>query len=66
MDWEQIERNWKRAKQRMQQEWVKLTDDDLNAINGQRERLEDILHKRYGFATEHIHKEVEDWLRWQA
>ena len=27
--------------------------------------LEETLHKRYGFAPDHVRKEVEDWLRWQ-
>lgn len=63
MDWDQIERNWKRARGTVKRKWVKLTDDDLNSIDGQRERLEDIIHKRYGFAAEHVRKEVDDWLR---
>jgi uncharacterized protein YjbJ (UPF0337 family) len=63
MDWDQIERNWNRARGSVKRKWVKLTDDDLKSINGQRERLEDIIHKRYGFAAEHVRKEVDDWLR---
>ena len=43
-----------------------LTEDDLNSINGRRERLEDTIHKRYGFAADHVRKEVDDWLRWQG
>jgi uncharacterized protein YjbJ (UPF0337 family) len=41
MDWDQIQRNWKQAKQTIRRKWTKLTDEDLNAINGQRNRLED-------------------------
>ena len=63
MDWDQIARNWKRARGTVKRKWVKLTDDDLNSIDGQRERLEDIILKRYGFAAEHVRKEVDDWLR---
>jgi uncharacterized protein YjbJ (UPF0337 family) len=63
MDWDQIERNWTRAKGTIKRKWVRLTDDDLVAINGQRRRLEDVIHKRYGFAAEHVRKEVDDWLR---
>jgi uncharacterized protein YjbJ (UPF0337 family) len=66
MDWDEIERNWKRAKGTIKRKWIRLTDDDLKSINGQRERLEDIIHKRYGFAAEHVRKEVDDWLRWQG
>jgi uncharacterized protein YjbJ (UPF0337 family) len=63
MDWDQIERNWARAKGTIKRKWVKLTDNDLKSIEGRRERLEDIIHKRYGFAAEHVRKEVDDWLR---
>jgi uncharacterized protein YjbJ (UPF0337 family) len=63
MDWNQIERNWKRAKGTIKRKWVKLTDDDLKSVNGRRDRLENIIHKRYGFAAEHVRKEVDDWLR---
>jgi uncharacterized protein YjbJ (UPF0337 family) len=65
MDWDQIAENWKQAKPKIKQKWAKLTDSDLDAIEGRRSRLEDRLHKRYGFATDHIHKEIDDWLRWQ-
>jgi hypothetical protein len=39
---------------------------DLDAIDGQRNRLEDRLTKRYGFAEDHVRKEIDDWLRWQT
>jgi len=66
MDWDQIKRNWNQAKQTVKRKWVKLTEDDLDAIDGQRDRLEYRIHKRYGFAVDHIRKEVDDWLRWQG
>jgi uncharacterized protein YjbJ (UPF0337 family) len=66
MDWNQIERNWKEAQHKIKQKWNRLTEADLNAIKGERNRLEDRIHKRYGFSSDHIHKEVDDWLRWQG
>ena len=65
MDWQQIEKNWARFKQAIREKWGKLTEDDLEAIAGRRKRLEDALHTRYGFAPDHVRKEVDDWLRWQ-
>ena len=62
MDWQQIEENWARFKQAIREKWGKLTEDDLEAIAGRRKRM---LHKRYGFAADHVRKEVDDWLRWQ-
>ena len=39
----------------------KLTDDDLNVIEGRREQLEGKLQQRYGFAKDQIHEDVDDW-----
>jgi uncharacterized protein YjbJ (UPF0337 family) len=65
MDWDRIEGNWKQFKQKAQEKWDKLTEDDLTVINGRRDRLEDKIQQRYGFALEHVRKEVDDWARWQ-
>ena len=66
MDWQQIEENWARFKQAIRGKWGKLSEDDLESIAGRRKRLEETLHKRYGFAPDHVRKEVDDWLRWQT
>jgi uncharacterized protein YjbJ (UPF0337 family) len=39
----------------------KLTDDDLTAINGQRDQLEGRLQQRYGYAKDQTRKEVNTW-----
>jgi hypothetical protein len=40
--------------------WAKLTDDDdLAAINGQRDQLEGWLQKRYGYANDQACKDVD-------
>jgi uncharacterized protein YjbJ (UPF0337 family) len=66
MDWHKIEENWKHIKQKIAAKWDRLTDSDLDAINGRRDRLEARISKRYGFAADHVRKEVDDWLRWQT
>ena len=45
------------------EKWGKLTDDDLNVIEGRREQLEGKLQQRYGFAKDQIHRDVDDWFR---
>jgi uncharacterized protein YjbJ (UPF0337 family) len=40
MDWNRVEGNWKQIKGKVKEKWGKLTDDDLNVINGRREQLE--------------------------
>jgi uncharacterized protein YjbJ (UPF0337 family) len=52
MDWNQVEGNWKQGK---------LTDDDLDVINGKQEQLEGRLQQRYGYAKDQAAKEVNDW-----
>ncbi len=39
----------------------KLTDDDLDVINGRQEQLEGKSQQRYGFAKDQIRKDIEDW-----
>jgi uncharacterized protein YjbJ (UPF0337 family) len=40
MDWNRVEGNWKQAKGKIKEQWGKLTDDDLDVINGRRDQLE--------------------------
>jgi uncharacterized protein YjbJ (UPF0337 family) len=61
MDWNQVEGNWKEVKGKVKEKWGKLTDDDLTAINGQRDQLEGRLQQRYGFAKDQARKDVETW-----
>lgn len=63
MDWTQVEANWKQVKGRVKERWGELTDDDLTAIAGRRDRLEGVIQERYGYAKERARKEVDAWYR---
>ena len=63
MDWNLVKARWKQARGKVKEKWVRLTDEDLNIIQGRRERLERKIHERYGFASDHVSKEIEDWVR---
>ena len=52
---------WKEVKGKVKEKWGKLTDDDLTAINGQRDQLEGRLQQRYGYAKDQTRKEVDTW-----
>lgn len=62
MDWDRIAGNWKQFTGRAKEQWGKLTDDDLDTINGQREQLEGKLQERYGYGKDRIRTEVDDWV----
>jgi uncharacterized protein YjbJ (UPF0337 family) len=61
LDWNRVEGNWKEVKGKVKEKWGKLTDDDLTAINGQREQLEGRLQQRYGYAKDQARKDVDTW-----
>ena len=39
MNWDRVEGNWKEFKGKVQQKWGKLTNDDLDVIEGKRTQL---------------------------
>src|SRR3546814_17494382 len=63
MNRDQIEGNWKQLKGKAQQQWGKLTDDDLDRIAGKQEELEGRIQERYGKTREAAKREVDAWLQ---
>jgi uncharacterized protein YjbJ (UPF0337 family) len=56
-----MEGNWKQLKGQARKKWGELTDDDLEAIRGERQILVGKLQERYGKSQADAEKEVEDW-----
>jgi len=54
-------RNWKQIKGKVKEKWGKLTDDDLNVIDGRRDQLEGKIQQRYGYAKDQTKKDIDDW-----
>ena len=48
------------------EKWGNLTDDDLTAINGQRDQLEGKIQQRYGLAKDKVRQDVDDWYNAQT
>jgi uncharacterized protein YjbJ (UPF0337 family) len=42
--------------------WGKLTDDDLDQIDGQREKLAGILQEKYGYSRDHAEREIDQFV----
>jgi uncharacterized protein YjbJ (UPF0337 family) len=61
MDWNRIEGNWKQVKGKVKENWGKLTDDELDKMNGRRDQLEGAIQKRYGVAKAQAKKDVDTW-----
>ena len=63
MNSDQMAGKWKQMKGSVKEQWGKLTDDDLNVIDGQREKLIGKLQERYGYAREDAQKRADEWLK---
>jgi uncharacterized protein YjbJ (UPF0337 family) len=61
MNRDQLEGKWHQMKGEVKARWGKLTNDDLDQINGNLEKLIGRLQERYGYARERAEKEVNDY-----
>ena len=61
MNWDEIAGNWKQLSGKAQQQWGKLTNDDLDVIDGKREELIGKVQARYGISKEEAQKQVDDF-----
>ncbi|MBU0726442.1 MAG: CsbD family protein [Alphaproteobacteria bacterium] len=61
MNWDQIAGKWKQFQGKAQTQWGKLTNDDLDVMEGNREQLVGKVQERYGVAKEEAERQVDDW-----
>ena len=52
-----LQGRWKEMKGKVKEQWGKLTDDDLDKIEGRSEQLMGLLQQRYGYAREKAEEE---------
>ena len=50
---------WKQARGQAKSWWGQLTDDELDKIEGESEKLVGILQARYGWSREQAEQEIE-------
>jgi uncharacterized protein YjbJ (UPF0337 family) len=63
MNWDRVQFDWMHFKDKVRDNWRKLTDEDLTRIGGRRAELIDRLQARYGFAKAKAEREAEAWIR---
>jgi len=57
-----FEGRWKQIKGEVKRTWGKLTDDDLDRAEGNRDKLVGALQERYGWERDHAEKELNGFL----
>lgn len=63
MNWDRVAGLWKQYKGSLREKWGQLTDDDLDVIAGNRDRLIGKIQERYGIAKDQAELEVREWER---
>ncbi len=53
---------WKQMRGQVKQTWGKLTDNDLQQIDGSRDKLVGVLQERYGISRDQANQEVDRFL----
>ena len=59
MNRNRVEGNWKQLKGKIREQWGKLTNDDLDVIAGNREKLSGRLQETYGIAQDEAEKQIK-------
>jgi uncharacterized protein YjbJ (UPF0337 family) len=58
---ERTEGNWLQFKGKIKEQWGKLTDDDLDVIEGKREQLIGRIKERHGIEHDEAERQVTSW-----
>lgn len=59
--WNRIQGNWRQLGGHVQQQWGKLTNDDITQINGDRTVLAGKLQDRYGISQIEANRQIDAW-----
>ena len=62
MNTDVLKGKWHQLKGEVKSRWGKLTDDDLDRVEGDTEQLIGRVQERYGYAREAARKEVEAFI----
>jgi len=63
MNWDDLRAKWMTVKGSAKQKWAKFSDDDLDYIDGTRDRLVGRLQQKYGLTQEEAERQAEEWFR---
>jgi len=53
--------NWKQLKGKLQEQWGKLTDDDMDVAAGKRDQFLGRLQEKYGIAKDEAERQLKDF-----
>jgi uncharacterized protein YjbJ (UPF0337 family) len=57
-----LQGKWKQLRGEIRQRWGELTDDDLDQVAGQSEKLAGVLQERYGYTQMEAERQIDEFL----
>lgn len=63
MNRDTMQGNWKEIKGKAKERWGKLTNDDLDVIEGKADQLAGKIQQRYGKSKDEADREVDEFCR---
>ncbi|TJZ91053.1 CsbD family protein [Paracoccus gahaiensis] len=63
MNWDIIQGKWKQLKGSAKEKWGELTDDDLDQMDGNKDKLAGKLQEKYGYTKDQADREIDDYFR---
>ena len=57
-----LEGKWKQLRGTIRERWGELTNDDLDQIAGNRDRLAGLLQEKYGYTQMEAERQIEEFL----
>jgi uncharacterized protein YjbJ (UPF0337 family) len=61
MNWDNVGGKWKQLKGTVKEKWGKLTDDDLQVIDGKRDQLVGKIQERYGVVKSEAERQLSEF-----
>lgn len=55
--------NWRQLKGEIKRKWGKLTDDELEELEGNTDKLVGRIQEEYGYSRERVERELDDLYR---
>ena len=63
MNQDTLKGQWTQLKGSVREQWGKLTNDDLNLVEGKRTELVGRIQERYGIRRDEAERQIDSWLR---
>jgi uncharacterized protein YjbJ (UPF0337 family) len=63
MNWDIIQGKWKQLKGSAKEKWGELTNDELDQIDGNKDKLAGKLQEKYGWTKDEADKQIDEYFR---